>query len=279
MKQKGITLVALVITIIILLILAGIGINSLIGENGLLTRTKLAQTEYEKSQAKEELELKITTMQMEIVDEELRNATLEDFNELITEDEELTFISATYKTSITETDEEEYETIKVLYKNFIFTVDDTLVIIAVEENTNMANVEIDYEIKDITEVDGKTIYTILLRVKSNEKIVKVEYGDQVLKSDFGTKEIAIDFEAEKSIEYKLKITTLDGKEVEKTFIIDKEIITGIELNKTSIYLGIGKENTLQFNVSPSDAYYESIEWSTSDNTIATVDENRKSYCK
>ena len=39
-EQKGITLVALVITIIILLILAGISIATLTGENGLFKRAK-----------------------------------------------------------------------------------------------------------------------------------------------------------------------------------------------------------------------------------------------
>lgn len=39
-KQKGITLIALVITIIILLILAGISISTLTGENGILRKSK-----------------------------------------------------------------------------------------------------------------------------------------------------------------------------------------------------------------------------------------------
>ena len=35
-KQKGITIVALVITIIVLLILAGITVNGIVGNNGLI---------------------------------------------------------------------------------------------------------------------------------------------------------------------------------------------------------------------------------------------------
>ena len=42
-EEKGITLVALVITIIILIILAGISINTLIGENGIITKAKEAK--------------------------------------------------------------------------------------------------------------------------------------------------------------------------------------------------------------------------------------------
>ena len=42
-RNKGITLVALVITIIVLLILAGIAIVALTGDNGLLVRAKQAK--------------------------------------------------------------------------------------------------------------------------------------------------------------------------------------------------------------------------------------------
>lgn len=56
-KQNGITLVALVITIIILLILAGISIASLT-ENGLFEKTKLAKDKTQKGQEKENQILK-----------------------------------------------------------------------------------------------------------------------------------------------------------------------------------------------------------------------------
>ena len=41
-NNKGITLIALVVTIVVLLILAGITITALFGDNGLITRAKLA---------------------------------------------------------------------------------------------------------------------------------------------------------------------------------------------------------------------------------------------
>lgn len=52
-NQKGITLIALVITIIVLLILAGITIAMLTGENGLLTKSKTAKAENELGRAKD----------------------------------------------------------------------------------------------------------------------------------------------------------------------------------------------------------------------------------
>ena len=54
MKQKGVTLIALVITIIVLIILAGVAINTLVGENGIITQAQRAKDETEQGQ-KEEL--------------------------------------------------------------------------------------------------------------------------------------------------------------------------------------------------------------------------------
>ena len=52
-REKGITLVALVITIIVLLILAGITINSVIGSKGILNNAKKAANAYNKSATEE----------------------------------------------------------------------------------------------------------------------------------------------------------------------------------------------------------------------------------
>ena len=52
-KNKGITLIALIITIIILLILAGITIGTLTGENGLFTRAQQAKEKTQESQERE----------------------------------------------------------------------------------------------------------------------------------------------------------------------------------------------------------------------------------
>lgn len=55
--KKGITLIALVVTIIVLLVLAGISISMLTGQNGILSRTQEAKKENKKVQIKEKIEL------------------------------------------------------------------------------------------------------------------------------------------------------------------------------------------------------------------------------
>ncbi len=55
--NKGITLIALVITIIVLLILAGVSIATLTGDNGISTKAQTAKTETEKASEEEQIKL------------------------------------------------------------------------------------------------------------------------------------------------------------------------------------------------------------------------------
>ena len=57
--NKGITLIALVITIIVLLILAGVTIATLTGDNGILTKAQNAKTQNDKATVKEKVDLAI----------------------------------------------------------------------------------------------------------------------------------------------------------------------------------------------------------------------------
>ena len=78
-KDKGITLIALVVTIIVLLILAGISISMLTGQNGILNRATEAKNTTGEAQERESIQVAITSAQTEdfakeseITDETLR---------------------------------------------------------------------------------------------------------------------------------------------------------------------------------------------------------------
>lgn len=58
-NQKGITLIALVITIIVLLILAGVTIAMLTGENGILNKATGAVSDTEKATAEEAIKMEV----------------------------------------------------------------------------------------------------------------------------------------------------------------------------------------------------------------------------
>ena len=62
---RGITLVALVITIVVLLILVGISINLVLGDNGIITKAQEARIAQELSSYKENMEIFITTQQIQ----------------------------------------------------------------------------------------------------------------------------------------------------------------------------------------------------------------------
>ena len=56
-KQRGITLIALVVTLIVLLILAGITITMLFGEHGVIKKAQISDEKYKIAKAREKLEL------------------------------------------------------------------------------------------------------------------------------------------------------------------------------------------------------------------------------
>ena len=60
-NQKGITLVALVITIIVLLILAGVSISLVIGNNGVLTQASNAVVTNNKAAAKQDINMAVAS--------------------------------------------------------------------------------------------------------------------------------------------------------------------------------------------------------------------------
>ena len=57
LKKEGITLIALIITIVILLLLAGTSFNAITGENGIIAQAMGAKIKQEDEGAKEELHL------------------------------------------------------------------------------------------------------------------------------------------------------------------------------------------------------------------------------
>ena len=68
--NQGITLVALVVTIVVLLILAGVSLNLVLGENGTISKAREASTKTVQAQQNSEIE-------MNLLEQELANATKE----------------------------------------------------------------------------------------------------------------------------------------------------------------------------------------------------------
>ena len=74
-NNKGITLIALVITIIVLLILAGVSIAMLTGQNGILTQANSSKTATTKAEAVEKINLALNAMKSEIYSQQVTNSS------------------------------------------------------------------------------------------------------------------------------------------------------------------------------------------------------------
>ena len=212
-NDKGITLIALVITIIILLILAGVAIATLTGENGLFARAKQAKQTQTESEMKEKLNLSIQELQVE----KLTEATLDDITQ-----EWLTQKLSEYNPILKEDGTTNSKKV-TLQKNGIiklYMIDEKLNITEVE---NGSGIEFSYEI--VKRENGKV--KILIKVQDKENgINKVEVpGDAIILN--GTREEkGIDQEIEVGTEYTYKVISVSGKEREKTILIEPEIIVG-----------------------------------------------------
>lgn len=64
-KNKGITLLALIITIIVLLMLTGVTLNIALGSNGIIEKAEKTISENDKKNAKEDIELVISELAKE----------------------------------------------------------------------------------------------------------------------------------------------------------------------------------------------------------------------
>ena len=158
-SSKGITLIALIITIIILLILAGVTISQLT-ENGLLYKAIKAKDQTQKMQAKEELESVLIEAAIEKQQNEKYNSN--DFlNQFI--------ISKISGAQINENN--------VLIKKYTFLIDrELLKIISVEEIQNNEE-KTESLISKISEIQSNGYSTVKLKVKDNEGTEKiVEYN-------------------------------------------------------------------------------------------------------
>ncbi len=107
-SNKGITLIALVITIIVLLILAAVSIATLTGENGILTKANTAKNQTIEAEEKEQINLAYTTVMADklhkgndltVSAEELGEALTNQNAKAITESQENNKIKVTFTKS------------------------------------------------------------------------------------------------------------------------------------------------------------------------------------
>ena len=204
-NEKGITLIALVITIIILLILAAISIAMLTGENGILTKASTAKEKYQISEAKEKIELALQDLRIE--EESKGNSlTKENLSKLAGNE---------YEISVGSTENFPVEVVQSIYK---FQINDKYQVEYLGEATGTI---VTYK----TDPEGYTSQdkvTITLKVKNSKGIKEIQtpnsentiYGN-------GKIEIATDYTVYKNGTYTFKVIDNENKEETRDIIIDK----------------------------------------------------------
>ena len=199
---KGITIVALVITIIILLILPGISIYFLNGNNGLFSKTKQAREKYSISEAKERLTTKLMQLQTEVTSEEQRSATIEDINKLVDE-------NSKYYDKEIESVKDRNENKLVKISGYYFEVDSKLNIVGNIDASELTVTETTYKVNST----NGNIMNVTVNIKNEIGIQKVIKPDNTDVTPAGSKEqVAIDYDVEDGKEYKFKVQLIGSNE-------------------------------------------------------------------
>ena len=252
-NNKAITLIALIITIIILLILAGVAISFTIGENGIFNKSKSAVGKYKASAAEEKLAVALSEYQMEKVflnsEEECKN-TLEGILNNIEGKQDLTYNEET-KTFTVVIDGEEFDV--SLDGNY-------------EYKGPSSKVVIEYNTEKTEDNNVKIKITI---TSPEEKISKVELlKEGTEKQDIECKENGTEYTGECIVQedgiYKLKVTTENG--------VEKIVEIPVDLQAPKITHSFDK-NTQKVTIKVTD------EISGIKNIEAEQDKNIKFYKK
>lgn len=207
-KDKGITLIALVVTIVILLILAGVTIASLGGENGLIAKANQTKKVQMKAEMKEKLVLALSEIQLEKngeatlddITQNWANSALEGYEPIIIDD-----ASTNCKKVVMSK--------KEITGRYI--IDERLNIIEQEE---VAGITLTYEVKSR---EGEELQ-VLVTVADNENGIKtVEYDDGHIQNANGAKRLSRDCTIQLGVEYKVKIISNSGEEKTETILINE----------------------------------------------------------
>ena len=201
-EENAITLVALTVTIIMLLILSGIAIATLGGENGLFARVKLGKERYAISEAKEKLELEITNLQIE-QNGKGEKLTKKDLSKMNSDE-----IDVRDTTNFP---------VEVIYKNYKFEVDSNFNVKYIGE-ANETIITYTTEPEGYTNKNNIKVLVKITNPKGIKSILKPGETDKILPQDRTT--AGVEFTVTKNGHYILKVEDVDGNEVSKDIYID-----------------------------------------------------------
>ena len=226
------------ITIVILLVLAGVVIATLGGENGLLTRAKQSKQAQIESEMKEELTLALQDLQIE----KLGDATLDDVTQ-----EWIDGKIEKYKCTV-------QDDASISGKKIVMRKDEKISKFIIDENFQITEIEEDgssaqltYEIQSR---EGDNVKILITITDKENGIKQIQYPDGDIayyKGEEQKEEIGIDYTVKLGVEYKFKITSGNGQEKEETILIEdyyhkitKNLGEGIRIDNTAVKAAYNK---------------------------------------
>jgi uncharacterized protein YjdB len=272
-KERGITLIALVITIIVLLILAGVALAALTGDSGILSNAEKAKGKINYSNAKEQIELaakgalisgyaqgngiitreNLKTELDNIVGEEGKDYVLSKGEApwTVTIDEYQVKVYSNGKIENEDQEEEDDQENQEEEENITISVQDLTLKLGESGKLNVT----------ITPSDNVQQATY---VSKDTTVVTVDENGNVTGNKVGTAKVEV---------------TYKGKSAECTVTVEPIVtVTGnsndpfFQIYDTMIYMSGG--NTIQLGITTSQGTaVEGVTYTSGDETIATVDRN------
>lgn len=158
-KNNGITLIALIVTIIVLLILAGISITFLFGENGILNKAENAKLENEKAEVLEKLKVKVMDLSVNEIGNNSNKVKLSDIKDNLLNDSEVKNVQLMQG----ETEKDEY--VIGSFNGYNFYIDNNL-------NINIGDLDLNFN----STLEGQNLTSdSIINALSNNKLVDGYY--------------------------------------------------------------------------------------------------------
>ena len=191
-KNKGITLISLVITIIVLIILASVGIYLSLGNNGIFTKAQEAKEKTQRETATEKINLKITTAQMNSYAEKQEMPTLKELSLILKEDSEISYVTEESKVASAEynvpSDNPSTIYTKLKDYNYEFGINSSLQLASIDgvkvaaNNGSQSSRGVNYSLEETKTNDtwmGKPIYTKIIYIPELPNATDVEYNHNI----------------------------------------------------------------------------------------------------
>ena len=200
-RERGITLIALVITIMVLIILAGISIQLLLGENGIITKAKKGKGDYEESAVREKVEIALVDYNSDKITKGEEGEVEEALNKLLDNN---TFDDIEIEENIGIIDDYEITLGKEKGEVIIDGIDKIIGMLRLRCKLNTR----DYTNREVT-----------ITVKATGNVIKVIKPDGT-EVEANNGQVEFNYPVSTNGNYIFKTTDIEGNSIEKTVIVN-----------------------------------------------------------